>query len=269
MAIFFVLVVITILTLTPFIWAIMNSFKNNNEILGSVRLFPNDWLLVNYKKAWVEGGFNKFFLNSFIITIGTTFIKLLIVAPSGYAFAKLKIKDYPFVFYFVLMGMAVPIESVVVALFYQLKSYNMLDSLWGVTLPLIGLGVPFGIFLMRNFFREVPDSIVESAAIDGANLLTIFTKIMLPLAKPGLMVVAILTFLEAWNEYMLSILVLVSDSSKTIPLGIVKFFGTKYYDSDYGAVFASVVISFIPSILVYILLQRTFIQGITGGAVKE
>lgn len=268
-SLFILLTFIMIFLLVPFVWAISNSLKSDMEILGSSLFLPKVWHWTNYRTAWNEGNFNVYFWNSVIISVTVVVLKVIIVAPAGYAFAKLRARKYHILFYMFLFGMAVPAQSLVISLFYQLKAYNLLDSLWGVSLPLVGLEIPLGVFLMRNFFRELSNSLKESAEIDGAGVWIVFMKIMLPMSKPVLMVVAIFGFLDAWNEYMLSILVLISDESKTLPLGIVKFFGTQYYDSDYGAVFASVVISFVPSILVYVLLQRSFIQGISSGALKE
>jgi raffinose/stachyose/melibiose transport system permease protein len=122
-------------------------------------------------------------------------------------------------------------------------------------------------FLMKNFFMDLPDSLMESAKIDGAGTITIFWSIMLPLAKPGVLVIAVLGFLDAWNEYFISILVLISPEMRTIPIGMMSFFDEN--DSNYGAVFAGMMMSIIPSILIYVALQKTFISGLTMGAVKE
>jgi ABC-type glycerol-3-phosphate transport system permease component len=263
---FVILVILTILLFIPFVWAFLNSFKTNNEIFGGSFL-PVKWTLNNYVYAWNRGHFDQYMLNSVIVSVTVVLAKVSLAVPAGYAFAKLRLRKYPILFYMFLLGMAVPVESFVIVLFFQLKDLNLVNSLWGIILPTVAVGIPFAVFMMRNFFMELPDSLIESAKIDGAGTLTIFTKIMLPLAKPGVLVIAVLGFLDAWNEYFISILVLISPEIRTIPIGIMAFFDEN--DSNYGAVFAGMMMSIIPSILVYASLQKTFISGLTMGGLKE
>lgn len=263
-----VLIVLLGLLLFPIVWAVFNSFKNNLEIYGNSMLWPTVFRWENYRTAWVEGHFGQYFTNSWLLAAAVALLKVTLAAPAGFAFAQTRLVRHPAIFATFLLGMTIPLESIVVTLFYTIKSYGLINSIWGVALPLVSIGLPFSIFLMRSFFLDVPTALKEAARIDGAGTARIFASIMLPLVKPGLLVVAVLSFLEGWNEFMLSILVLIGEKSKTIPLGIVKFHGDAFHDPRYGPVFASVVISFVPTMLVYVLLQRSFIQGITLGAVK-
>ncbi len=263
---FVLMCVFTVLLLIPFIWAFMNSFKSNIEIFGGSFL-PEQWTFKNYANAWTKGHFNRYIVNSVIVSVLVVLAKASISVPAGYSFAKLRLRKYPALFYLLLFGMAIPVESFVIVLFYQLQDLHLINTLWGIILATAAVGIPFAVFLMRNFFMDLPDSLMESAQLDGAGTISIFWKVMLPLAKPGVLVICVLGFLDAWNEYFISILVLQRPEVRTIPIGIMAFFDEN--NSNYGAVFAGMMLSIIPSILVYVALQKSFISGLTMGAVKE
>ena len=261
-----VLSVLTGMTLLPFLWVITSAFKNNTEIFGSMSLLPKTWSWANFCEVWTSGSFDVYFRNNLIVAIAATVISVSIAAPAGYAFAKTSLRNIPGLFYLYLFGITLPIEAIVVPLFYQVKNLGLVDNLWGLILAMVGVGVPFGVYLMRSFFRDLPDSLVEAARLDGANDWEIFSRIMLPLAKPGMLALGVFSFLGAWNEFFLSILILISDSNRTIPLGLVRF--QQENMSDYGALFAAITMAIIPSILIYVVLQRSFISGLAAGATK-
>jgi ABC-type glycerol-3-phosphate transport system permease component len=263
---FLFLAIVLFFTMVPFIWVIFNSFKTNREIFAGGRLLPQTFNLNNYRFAWNEGSFNEYFLSSILSTAGIVLLRIFSACPAGYAFAKLSARRIPGLFYIFLFGMTIPMQAFIISLFYQLKAMQLINTLWGFVLAITFTGVPFSIFLMRNYFLDLPGELMESAQIDGAGTLRIFLRIMLPLAQPGILVVAVLSFLDGWNEYMLSILVLITRSVKTIPLGLIKFTGD--HVSNFGAVFAGTMLAILPSIVIYTLLQKTFISGLTSGALK-
>lgn len=264
--IFVALLVITTMSLVPFLWVIANAFKDNTEIFGSASLLPEQWKVENFKAAWMGGQFGVYFLNTVIVALATTAISVAVAAPAGYAFAKTQLRHASALFYLYLFGITLPIESIIVPLFYQIKDMGLVNNLWGLILALVGTGVPFGVYLMRSFFRDLPDALAEAARIDGATEWGIFFRIMMPLAKPGLLALGVFSFLSAWNEFFLSILLLLNDDSRTIPIGLVQF--RQQNMSDYGALFAAITLAIIPSILIYIVLQRQFISGLAAGATK-
>lgn len=260
------LTVITIFTMIPFLWVIASAFKDNTEIFGSAALLPEEWKFENFQAAWMDGQFGRYFMNTVFVALATTIIVVAVTAPAGYAFAKTQLRHATPLFYLYLFGITLPIESIIVPLFYQIKDMGLVNSLWGLTLALVGTGVPFGVYLMRSFFRDLPDALAEAARIDGASEWGIFFRIMLPLAKPGLLALAVFSFLGAWNEFFISILILLRDDVRTIPIGLVQF--REQNMSDYGALFAAITLAIIPSILIYIALQRQFISGLAAGATK-
>ncbi len=264
--IFVTLTVITAISLIPFLWVIANAFKDNTEIFGSASLLPEEWHLRNFGAAWMDGQFGVYFLNTVIVAVATTVISVAIAAPAGYAFAKTQLRHASALFYLYLFGITLPIESIIVPLFYQIKDMGLVNNLWGLILALVGTGVPFGVYLMRSFFRDLPDALAEAARIDGATEWGIFFRIMMPLATPGLLALAVFSFLSAWNEFFLSILLLLNNDTRTIPIGLVQF--RQQNMSDYGALFAAITLAIIPSLLIYIVLQRQFISGLAAGATK-
>jgi raffinose/stachyose/melibiose transport system permease protein len=169
-------------------------------------------------------------------------------------------------FYALIFGMTIPIQAIVIPLYQVLSGLGLVNSLAGIVLVQVSNGIPFGIFLMRSFFANVPDELVEAARIDGASHLQILTKIFLPISMPAVMALVIISALSTWNDFFLPLIVLISPDVQTIPLGLVRFAGT--YASEYRLVFSGTVISFLPIILLYILTQRRFTEGLTQGAIK-
>lgn len=264
--VFCVLTVFTAMSLIPFIWVIGSAFKDNTEIFGSTSFLPKQWQVDNFKEAWIGGRFGLYFRNTVFVAVATTVIGVAVAAPAGYAFAKTALRRAPALFYLYLFGITLPIESIVVPLFYQIKSLGLVNNLWGLILAMVGTGVPFGVYLMRSFFRDLPDALAESARIDGASEWEIFFRIMMPLARPGLLALGVFSFLGAWNEFLLSILLLISENNRTIPIGLLRFQQDNM--SEYGPLFASITLAMIPSILIYVVLQRQFISGLAMGATK-
>lgn len=261
-----VLCIMAAATLIPFVWVLLNAFKTDQEIYGHPFSLPKSWMWSNFSEAWADGNFDIYFWNSLIVAVVVTAINAIVACPAGYAFAKMRVRNHPFLFYIILFGMTMPAQSVIIPLFYQLKGYGLLDSLTGLIIAQIGLEIPFAVYLMRNFFREVPDALIEAARIDGAGTFGVFARIMLPLSKPGVLAMSVFAFLASWNEFLLSLLVLISNENRTIPLGLLKF--QDIHTSKYGVLFAGVVLAFIPSILIYVLLQKSFVRGISSGSVK-
>ncbi|MGI8949540.1 MAG: carbohydrate ABC transporter permease, partial [Ornithinimicrobium sp.] len=264
--VFVILTVLTTISLVPFLWVISSAFKDNTEIFGSMALLPESWKWDNFKEAWVGGQFGRYFINTIIVAVGTTAIRVAVAAPAGYEFAKTQLKYASWLFYLYLFGITLPIESIIVPLFFQVKDLGLVNSHLGLILALVGTGVPFGVYLMRSFFRDLPDALGEAARLDGASEWEIFFRIMMPLAKPGLLALGVFSFLGAWNEYFLSILLLITEDTRTIPLGLVRFQQTNM--TDYGAMFAAITLAIIPSLLIYVVLQRQFISGLAAGATK-
>ncbi len=262
---FSILLIYTLIALIPFSWVILNSFKNNTEIFSNPFGFPSQFLFKNYTEAWITGKLGQYMKNSFIISIPATLGTLIFSSLAGYAFGRINFWGNNLVFSIFLFGLMIPFEAVMIPLYFTLKELRLLESYAGVILP--GIGGPFGIFLMRNFFKQIPSELSDSAKIDGCGEFKIFLYIMLPLAKPALGSLAILNFMGNWNNFLFPYIVLTNDAKRPLQVGLLNF-QQRYY-TDYRLLFAAIVLSMIPVILLYILFHRNFIQGITSGALKE
>ncbi|MCM3746984.1 carbohydrate ABC transporter permease [Paenibacillus pasadenensis] len=259
------LVLLAVVTL-PIFWAVLASFKTNMEIVNQPFSLPKSWSFDNYAKAWDLGNFSTYFWNTTIITIGGMLLVLIVACPAGYAFAQIKFKGNNLIFYLFLLGMALPVQAIIIPVFYQLKSIGLVDSLSGVVLVSAGLALPFSVFLMRNTMKDIQKELRESAYVDGASEWRAFFSIMLPLAKPAVVALLVFTFMSIWNDFLLPLVLLISNENFTLSLGLLSFQGEN--STNFGLIFAGTVISMIPSIIVYLIFQRQFVEGMSDGAVK-
>ncbi|WNR46044.1 carbohydrate ABC transporter permease [Paenibacillus roseipurpureus] len=261
-----VLTILLIMLVTPVIWVILGSLKSNTDILNYPFGLPTSFSFHNYISAWELGHFGKYLYNTAYVTFFGLILVVFVGSAAGYALAQISFKGRDLVFYLFLIGLTLPTQTIIIPLFYQLKSLGLVNSLWGVIFSMVGLGIPFGIFLMRNTFRDLPRELRESAYVDGAGEWRTFLSIMLPMAKPGVLALVIFSFMSMWNEYLLPLVILIDPSKFTIAVGLGAF--QTEQNTNYSAIFAGSVISMIPIVLVYVLFQRQFIEGVVAGAQK-
>ncbi|WP_105385447.1 carbohydrate ABC transporter permease [Neorhizobium alkalisoli] len=258
---------VLLLVLAPFAWLIVSSLKSEIEIGQADPLsLPANLMWRNYQDAWQIGGFSELIGNSFLNLAGVVALTLLTCTPAGYALSKIRFPGREWLFYAFILGLTIPIQAIVIPLYEVLTALGLVNSLSGIVLAQVSNGIPFGIFLMRSFFTNVPDELVEAAKVDGATHLQILTKVFLPISTPAVQALIIISALSTWNDFFLPLVVLISPQVQTLPLGLVRFAGT--YSSEYRLVFSGTVISFLPIILLYILTQRRFTEGLTQGAIK-
>ncbi len=258
---------VMLVLLAPFAWLIMSSLKTEAEIAQAAPFsWPASLMWRNYADAWQIGGFGDLVGNSLLNLAGVVALTLITCVPAGYALAKIRFPGREWLFYAFILGLTIPIQAIVIPLYEVLSGLELVNSLSGIVLAQVSNGIPFGIFLMRSFFISVPDELVEAAKIDGANHFQILTKVFLPISSPAIQALVIISALSTWNDFFLPLIVLISPDVQTLPLGLVRFAGT--YSSEYRLVFSGTVISFLPIILLYILTQRRFTEGLTQGAIK-
>ncbi len=253
------------LTLLPFAWVILASLNTNRGIFSG-QIVPTVPQWGNYVRAWQVGNLSQYVGNSVIVAVGTVALTLVACAPAGYAFGRMRFAGGSLLFYLYLFGLTIPFQALLIPVFYQMKALGLINNLLGIVLVQVGTGIPFGAFLMRNFFRSLPEEIADAARIDGANELIVFLRVMLPLAKPATLALVVFSFMGSWNEYLLPLIALQSDAKRTLPTGLVRY--STQYATDYSLVFAATVISFIPTVALYLVFQRQFIEGVNAGATK-
>ena len=258
---------LALLLLGPFVWLVVSSLKSEAEISRADPFsLPAEAMWHNYVDAWQIGGFGELFVNSLVNVAGVVALTLLVSAPAGYAFSKIRFPGREWLFYLLIIGLTIPIQAIVIPLYQVLFGLGLINSIWGITLAQVSNGIPFAVFLMRSFFAGVPDELVEAAKVDGASHGRILVSVMLPLATPALSALIVISALSTWNDFFLPLVVLISPSVQTLPLGLVRFAST--YSSEYRLVFSGTVITFLPVIVLYVLTQRRFTEGLTQGALK-
>ncbi len=260
------LILNTIGVVVPLLVALVSSFKSTAEIMNEPFGLPQSWNLTNFAQVLGEGNFAIYFRNSVLVTVGSEVIILTLSAMAGYALGRYRFRLNAALYTLILMGLMIPAKLLLVPLFLQLKQMDLLDSLWGLILVYAAGGIPAGVFIMTGFFRALPNALEAAARIDGASDWTIFHRIMLPLVRPQLAIVAIYTSIPIWNDFLLPIVFISSPNLKTVPQGLSVFFGE--HAVNMGALFAGLTISALPLVALYLVLSEQFIKGLTAGAVK-
>ncbi|MBX7131589.1 MAG: carbohydrate ABC transporter permease [Fimbriimonadaceae bacterium] len=254
--------------IVPLIWVLATSLKSSDEIFRTPWGLPSNPQWQNYPKAWGEAKIGSYFLNSLIATVGTLVLLLPIGAMAAYVFAKYPFRGSKTLFGTFLGGMMFPNFLVIVPLFFLMKNLHLLDTRVGLILVYVAYSLSFTIFVMTGFFQSLPDELMEAAHLDGCTHASTFWKVMLPLARPGLIVVGIFNAIGLWNEYSLALVLLAKDQTRTLPLGIADMVQTQHYQSDWGALFAGLVIVMLPVLVVYWIFRDKIHETMLAGAVK-
>jgi raffinose/stachyose/melibiose transport system permease protein len=250
----------------PFVLTLLMSFKSMPDYMtGNFWGFPKKLYFGNIQKV-LFSTFNIYILNSIFVSAVSVVLTTLIASLASYAFAKLKFRLSPAVFLLFIIGMMIPVHTTLIPIYQLTKTLHLTDRLLGLVPPYISIGLPVAIYIMTTFFKEVPNSIQESAFIDGASSFKIYWSIMLPISAPAISTVTILNFLSYWNEFIYALTLINSSSKRTIPLGIKDFYGVEAVNIP--AIFAVILIASLPVLVFYMLAQEKVINGLSAGAVK-
>lgn len=252
----------------PLLWVVLSSLKTSPEIFASPWRPPASLNWTNYARAWQEAGIARCFVNSVLVTVATLAILLPTGSMAAYVFARYPFRGSRFLFSVFLGGMMFPIFLAIIPLFLLLRDLALLDTLEGLTLVYVAYSLPFTVFVMTGFFMTLPQELLEAAMIDGCSHVAGFWRVMLPLARPGLIVVGIFNAIGLWNEYPLALVIAVSDEIRTLPLGVANLMMTEHYQSDWGALFAGLVIVMGPVLAVYWAFRDRIHDTMIAGALK-
>lgn len=254
--------------LVPFLFLMLTAFRAQGELLSfGVFSWPHEIRWSNFAAAWRFGHFGTYFANSLAVAAIKVPLGIFIGSLAAYPLAKIPFKGDKVVFLAFLLGLAVPIHVTLLPLAILSRHLGLADTLWALVPPYVAFGLPFQILVMRGFFKNVPTELIEAARLDGASELRIFLRIMLPLSRPALATLFIIDFVGTWNELLMALVLLSSESSRTLPLGLLSFQGQ--FGGRFGQLSAAILIAVAPILLVYVLFQRYLVAGITAGAVKE
>ncbi|HWP68265.1 MAG TPA: carbohydrate ABC transporter permease [Rectinemataceae bacterium] len=253
------------LWLLPLFWLVITSLKAEQDVMTDhLSLFSVAPSFVNYVKAFGGTEIRKWFMNSVIVASCTTFFTLFLDSTMAYALSRIKFRGRNALLLFILAGMMVPFEVIIIQLYLEFNALGILNSLAAVILPRLAL--PIGVFILTQFFKGIPEALEEAAYMDGASRFLIFRAIILPLGKSALFVVAILSFVNAWNDFLWP-LVSISDSAKyTITVGIANFQGT--HGTEYALIMAGAVIASIPLVAMYLVFKQNIVKGIAMTGIK-
>lgn len=258
-------VALIVIWLFPFLWLVITSLKMENEVVTKTfSFFPKNPTLYNYTKALTSTHILDWMLNSLLVSAITMMLTVLVDAPIAYAFAKINFKGKNILFWCVMAGMMVPFQVLIVPLYLQLNSYGLVDTLAAALLPRVAL--PIGIFILKQFFEDIPTALEEAAFIDGANRLTIFRHIILPLGKAAITTVVILSFINAWNDFLWPLIVINTTEKYTITVGIANFQGTQ--GTQYSLIMAGAAIASLPQLVFFLIFRKQIIEGIAMSGIK-
>ncbi len=252
--------------LYPIALMILTAFKSTREIFLNPFGLPKIWSIQPFVDVWQEAHFNIYFVNSVIVSLISLFILLTAASMSAYALARFKFKFNGLIFMLFLAGIMIPIRLGILPLFILMKDLNLLDTRLSLIFTYAASGMPMSVFILTGFFKTIPYELSDAARVDGCNEFQIFYKIMLPLVRPALATVTIVNFVPWWNDFFFPLLFIKSDALKTIPLGMTIFFGQ--YMTDWGLLFAGMLLASIPLFVLYVFMSKQFISGLTSGAVK-
>ncbi|MCX4555382.1 carbohydrate ABC transporter permease [Streptomyces phaeochromogenes] len=259
------LTVMAIAVVIPFLSVFLASLQPaGTPVVGLT--WPERWSWDNYEQAWSVAGFSDLIQHSLTIAVGVVPASLVLAALAGYALGTMKLPGGNAVAAFFIAGLTIPVELIVVPLYFDLRGLGLTNSYLGVILVEIALFMPFSVFWMRTHFQSTPPSLVEAARIDGASSATILLRILLPLARPSLMTLGLLVFMWSWNQFLL-VLVLIQDTAKhTAPAGLGFFVGQN--STDIPTLAAGTIIVMLPILILFVIFQRSFIAGLLQGAMK-
>lgn len=266
--VYFIMTATALLTLAPFALVILTSLKTTNEInMYGPLVFPKIFHWDNYSRIWEVGNFLVYFKNSVLVTIAVVVSVVLLSLLGAYPLAYMKFRGKGLFFLVVLWGLTVPLDLIIIPLFNNLKSVGLLNTIWSLILPQIAMNIPFSIFLLRGFMKDIPFALLESARIDGSTEAKNLFYIIMPMLYAPMVSLIVFTAIGTWNNFMLPTILIQNDQLRTLPVGL-NYFQTKF-TINYPMIATAAVISAFPAALTYIVFQRKILSGVMVGALKE
>ncbi|MCY4464019.1 MAG: carbohydrate ABC transporter permease [Chloroflexi bacterium] len=257
-----------VIVILPLVWLLYSSFKTDQEIFFAPWALPQTLQWENFERAWVAVHIGQYFLNSMKVVIPSLALTLALASMTSYVLARFQFFGNRTLFYLFMAGMLFPIFMALVPLFFLAKDLQLLNTFTGLTLVYTAYSLPFTIFFLTGFFKTLPSELHEAALIDGANEYQVFFRVMLPLAQPGLVTMAIFNFLGMWNQFILPLVLMTERDNYVLPQGLSFILHQQYYKTDWSALFAALSIIMIPTLLVYAVFQNQIQKGVTVGALK-
>lgn len=258
---------VVVVCLFPFVWMALSSIKQ----LAELYTVPPHWwpeapTLANYGKVLFESNIPRYFVNSVVISVGSTGLALLLAIFASYGFARYNFKGKSLFQAFVLIGQLLPTAAIIVPLFITLRVLGLVNTYWGLILVYMIITLPLSVWMLTSYFKAIPVELEEAAIIDGASRFSVLFRITLPLSIPGIIAVVVYAFVTTWNEFIFALCFATDSSVKTLPIGIAEF--STEFNTDWGAVMAASVVMTVPIAMLFLVFQKLFVGGLTAGGVK-
>lgn len=259
-------IIILIVSLVPIVWVFMSSFKSNTEILNRALSLPTVWSLKNYVTAFEMVPIATFYGNSAVVAVVATLLNVLVLSMSSYVLARFRFKGSRKLKSLFGLALLIPSAALLQPLYLTMKTLGFYDQLLGLIICYAAFSLPVSMYILTSYYLTIPLELEEAAYIDGAGFYYTFWRVIFPLAKPAMATCGVLAFLGAWNEFQIAMTLTSSTEKRTLPIALLYF--KSQFASDYGAMFAATMVVIIPSIVVFILLQKQVTEGLVSGAVK-
>lgn len=263
---YLVCIIAALVVLIPLGLVVLNGFKPKGQVLNRPFSLPEPVLWSNYTDILRSSSFWRMLLNSTLIMLATTLLVLAMASSAAFVFARLPFRGRELLFTYYVLGILFPVTVAILPVYLLVRRLGFVDTMWGIILPQVAFLMPISVLILRNFFLSIPSELEDAAYVDGASALQFFTRILLPLARPGLAAVAVLAMVYSWNNFFLPLVVLNSEDLWTLPLGVMQFSGQ--YSSDWGKIMAYVSLAMTPAIVFYLFAERQIIAGLTAGSLK-
>lgn len=262
-------VLVVLFSLAPFLWQVITSFKPSQEIFSRpVRYIPSHIDFSAYVKIFIHHPFGRQIFNSVVISCISTFLCLAVASLASYSVARFRILGGRSFLLFILLLSLFPSVVLIVPLYEMVGSWGLMNNWLALVIPYAALNLPFAIWVMSSFFRQIPQALEDAAKVDGLSRLGILVRIILPLSAPALATTAILIFIFCWNEFLLALTFMTRDAARTVPVGIAMLSGVSQYEIPWDQISAATVLTTLPLVTFVILFQRKIVEGLTAGAVK-
>ncbi|MEY3318419.1 MAG: hypothetical protein RL540_791 [Actinomycetota bacterium] len=258
--------IFSVLILIPVLVVVFGSFKTDLELMTKPLSLPESWSFTNYRTLLEGGQIGSNFKNSVIVTIASVVTTLFISSLASFGIARIVNVSGRFLFVLFSMGLAIPAATSIIGIYELFVKLNLVNTLHGLVIINVASTLPISIFILTAFFRQIPSEIYESAAMDGAKPFRLYRSIALPLSRPSMGAVAIFLFVITWNDLLYPLLLITRSDLKTLPLALIDFRGE--YAINFSMIFTAVMVASVPMVVMYLAMQKTFVSGLTAGAVK-
>lgn len=257
-----------IMIIVPLAWVVMTAFKSDDEIFTDPLGLPSEWHWENFTRAWDKAGIGDYFVNTILVVGGGVFLTMLLGSMAAYVLARYEFRFNKFFYLMFVAGMMFPVFLALVPLYFIVDNLGLLGTHFGLILVYTAYSLPFTVFFLTAFFKTLPHGVAEAAMIDGAGHYRLFFQVMMPMARSGLVSVAIFNIIGQWNQFLLPQVLMPGEGNNLLADGIASVAVSQRYDPDFSGLMASMVIAMIPAFVAYVIFQRQIQAGLTAGAIK-